>query len=121
MQGSHFSKRVEAVQNCQLRPGSAPLPIFPAEVDTDNDRTDPLASEGPLFCSSEWPTSSELEAALLDADPFPTTNESRSLAGDHSDTLGEFEPPLPRDTLPSPPPAGEEPSRMEIPQIERLL
>jgi hypothetical protein len=108
MRENQLSKRMDEISSRSVPHGSPPLPIFAEEMDDAAERTDPLASDGPFLASSEWPTSSELENALLEADPFPTSENSLSLAGDIGDLFGGFEPPLGRDTLPSPPPAAED-------------
>lgn len=120
MQDNQFSKRVEGKENHQGPLGSPLLPIFAVDEACAAEATDPLASEGPFLKSSEWPTSSELESALIESDPFPTSEDTLRLGGDLPDLFGEFEPPLPRDTLPSPPPVADEPVRMEVPRTQRL-
>jgi len=120
MRENQFSKEARDLTSRTVPRGAAPLPIFPDEVTSAGDRTDPFASEGPMLTSSEWPTSSEIENALLDADPFPTRDRALSSAGDVPDLFGELEPPLPRDTLPSPPPVADEPVRLELPRNQRL-
>lgn len=118
MQENQFSKRVVEAQNRPGPPASSKLPIFPAEGGSTGDATDPLASEGPFLSSSEWPSNSELESALLESDPFPfpTSENSMLVSPDVEDLFGELEPPMPRDTLPSPPPLADEPTRVDVPQ-----
>jgi len=108
MRDNQLSKRLDDISSRSVPHGPPPLPIFPEEVEHAAERTDPLASEGPFLVSSEWPTSSELENALLDSDPFPTSASSLSLADNIGDLFGGFEPPLGRDTLPSPPPVADD-------------
>ena len=123
MRDNQLSKRANDITSRLVPHGSPPLPIFPEEadsVDGAGERTDPLASAGPILESSEWPTSSELENSLIETDPFPMGGGTLNLAGDLADLFGELEPPLPRDTLPSPPPVLEEPARIEIPRSRRL-
>ncbi len=117
MQENQFSKRVAEAQNHPLPPRSARVPIFPAEGSSDaGEATDPLASEGPFLTSSEWPSHSELETALLESDPFPfpTSEGSMLVSADAEDLFSDLEPPMPRDTLPSPPPAADEPLRADV-------
>ena len=120
MGDNQLSKRANDITSRLVPHGSPPLPIFPEEAEGAGEQTDPLASAGPILESSEWPTSSELENSLLEADPFPMGDCSLNLSGNLSDLFGELEPPLPRDTLPSPPPVLEEPARIEIPRNRRL-
>jgi len=120
MQEDQLSKQARDLSSRVVPRGAAPLPTFPDEVTSAGDRTDPFASEGPMLTSSEWPTSSEVENALLDTDPFPARDRTLNLAGDVADLFGELEPPLPRDTLPSPPPIADEPIRLELPGNQRL-
>lgn len=74
----------------------------------DATATDPLASDAPLCRESQWPSSDELETAMLEADPFEMIDGPGTLTGEIAELFGELEPPLPRDTLPSPPPGQDE-------------
>jgi hypothetical protein len=94
----------------RVGPGSHTTPIAPAV-----EPTDPLASAGPMLSPSDWPSTDELESALLAADPFEFVGGS-SLTGEITELFSEIEPVLPRDTLPSPPPSPEEPLRFELPR-----
>jgi hypothetical protein len=120
MRNNQFSKRVQGTESHSVPPGSSKLPIFPEDDDGTDEATDPLASDAPFLVSSEWPSSRELETALLESDPFPTSESTLSTSGEVLDFFGELEPPLPRDTLPSPPPVADEPTRIDIPRAHRL-
>jgi len=120
MQDSRFSRQAEDAQSRPLRSGSGTLPIFPKDTNA-GEATDPLASEGPFLKSSEWPSSSELESALIESDPFPTNDVHRAASVGDIDLFGELEPPLPRDTVPSPPPVAEELPRVDLPKNHRIL
>ena len=83
----------------------------------DAPATDPLASDAPLRNDSEWPSSDELETAMLEADPFEMVDGPRTLTGEIAELFGELEqhlPLLPRDTVPSPPPGHEE---LQVPKL----
>lgn len=111
--------------NCEIDEGepssparrvSGEMPLFANETVQANEPTDPVASEAPLLTQSEWPSTDELESALLEADPFELADGSKSLTGEIAELFGEFEPRLPRDTLPSPPPSLDEPRSVKLPR-----
>ena len=111
------TKKCDAQANDQNRPPrhvSGQMRAVASDTDEDGESTDPLASEAPLLRQSEWPSSDELESALLEADPFESVDGSNSLTGEIAELFGEIEPRLPRDTLPSPPPSPDEPLRFDL-------
>ncbi len=92
-----------------IRHVTGSTPVDPDNECVDARATDPLASDAPLRRQSEWPSSDELESAMLEADPFEMVDGSRSLTGEIAELFGEIEQHSPRDTVPSPPPGLDEP------------
>ena len=103
------AQRLPGPHSERVGPASHAAPVAPAV-----EPTDPSASAGPLLGQSDWPSTDELESALLARDPFEYVDD-KSLSGEIAELFCDVKPMLPRDTVPSPPPSPEEPVRFEWP------
>jgi hypothetical protein len=92
---------------------AGPLATVEDEAHAEALATDPLASDAPLRRQSEWPTSDELESAMLEADPFEATDANHRLTGEIAELFGDNEAHLPRDTVPAPPPGIDEFAKLD--------